>query len=140
MGFEFFSSAPGIGTSNVSISAPAEADIETASSKKTHPIEIMVDVKEEKQAAQKATPAKMITVVIRNSGDQARDNLRLRRLHGLLISYPGNDRFAFYVVELNRGYQLEFPNDTTQISSELLSRLEQIVGSENVITEEITYQ
>jgi DNA polymerase-3 subunit alpha len=122
------------------VSAPVEAAAAPLPSDDVNPIEMLVDVKEEKPESRKNAPNKMITVVVRHSGDQARDNLRLRRIHGLLISYPGKDRFAFYVVEGSNGYQLEFPNDSTNISSELLKRLEHIVGAENVITEEITYQ
>ena len=58
----------------------------------------------------------------------------------MLISYPGNDRFAFYVIERNRGYRLEFPNDTTNINGELRSRLENLISIENVIIEPITFQ
>jgi DNA polymerase-3 subunit alpha len=82
----------------------------------------------------------MITVVLRSLDDKARDILRIRRIHGMLISYPGNDQFALYVIERSRGYRLEFPNDTTGINEELLARLEGIVGKENVIVEPITYQ
>ncbi len=83
---------------------------------------------------------RLATIVLRNFADLSRDNLRMRRVHGMLISYPGIDRFAFYVIERERGYRIEFPNDTTQISSEMIDRIEAIVGKENVIIEEITYQ
>lgn len=85
-------------------------------------------------------PPRMITVVIRPSGDKTRDALRLRRIHGTLISFPGEDRFALYVVERGRGYVLEFPNFTTGICDELLAQLKKMVGSENVRLEEITIQ
>jgi DNA polymerase-3 subunit alpha len=83
---------------------------------------------------------RMATVVLRNFADLSRDNLRMRRVHGMLISYPGIDRFAFYVIERERGYRIEFPNDTTHISSDMIARIEAIVGKENVIIEEITFQ
>ena len=41
----------------------------------------------------------MITVLFRTTGDKTRDVLRLRRIHGIITSYPGNDRFAFHVFE-----------------------------------------
>jgi DNA polymerase-3 subunit alpha len=82
----------------------------------------------------------MITIVLRAMGDKPRDILRMRRIYGMLISYPGNDRFAFYVIERDRGYRFEFPNDTTSFSDELLARLEDVVGEGNVIFEPITYQ
>ena len=54
----------------------------------------------------------MLTIVLRPTGDKARDVLRLRRIHGIITSYPGNDRFAFRVTERSRSYIMEFPNFT----------------------------
>jgi hypothetical protein len=84
-------------------------------------------------------PIKMVTVHIDGSGDHARDILRIRRIYGMLISYPGNDRFTFQVTERQRSHMLEFPNDTTGINEELQSRLFDLLGSEKVRVEEITY-
>jgi len=82
----------------------------------------------------------MVTVVMRSSGDKTRDVLRLRRIHGTVMTYPGNDRFAFQVFERGRGYLVEFPNFTTGMCQELVSRLNLLVGSENVRVEQITFQ
>jgi hypothetical protein len=82
----------------------------------------------------------MITVVLRSTEDKTRDVLRIRRIHGTLMSYPGNDRFAFQVYERGRGYQVEFPNFTTGLCAELVSRLNLLLGSENVRVEKITFQ
>ncbi len=82
----------------------------------------------------------MITVVLRSTGDKTRDVLRLRRIHGTIMSYPGRDRFAFRVFERNRFYLLEFPNFTTGVSPELISRLGVLVGPENITIEPITFQ
>jgi DNA polymerase-3 subunit alpha len=82
---------------------------------------------------------RMITVVLRASGDKARDVLRLRRIHGTIMSFPGSDRFAIQVFEQGRGYRMEFPNDTTGMCPELISRLHGLVGSENVRVEPITF-
>jgi hypothetical protein len=90
--------------------------------------------------AQREGQLRMVTVVMRSSGDKARDNLRIRRIYGTFISYPGNDRFAFYVLEGKRGYLLEFPNDTTGYCKELHSHLVTIAGVENVRVEPITFQ
>jgi DNA polymerase-3 subunit alpha len=89
---------------------------------------------------EEASESQMATIVLRSTGDKARDILRLRRVYGILISEPGNDRFAFYVIERDRGYRFEFPNDTTSISKELQIRLENVVGDGNVIVEPITFQ
>ena len=82
----------------------------------------------------------MITVVMRSTRDKTRDVLRMRRIHGTVMSYPGNDRFAFHVFEQGHGYLVEFPNFTTQLCPELISRLRLLVGSENVRIEAITFQ
>jgi DNA polymerase III subunit alpha len=82
----------------------------------------------------------MITVVMRSSGDKTRDVLRVRRIYGLVMSYPGSDRFAFHVFERGQGYLLEFPNFTTGHCSELVVKLQQLVGAENIRIEKITFQ
>ena len=82
----------------------------------------------------------MLTLVMRSLGDKERDILRMRRVYGMLISDPGPDRFAFYVIERNRGYRLEFPSDTTHLTDELRRKLEQLMSAENVIVEPITIQ
>lgn len=83
---------------------------------------------------------KMLTLYLRASRDRARDILHMRRVHGTLISYPGQDRFTFYVIEGRSGYLLEFPNDTTHYNEELKQRLEELVGSNNIRVETITFQ
>lgn len=83
---------------------------------------------------------RMLRVVLRSCGDHVRDILRIRRIHGMLISYPGRDQFSFYVIEGKRGYLLEFPNDTIGINEALKARLKELVGPENVRIEPITYQ
>jgi hypothetical protein len=82
----------------------------------------------------------MITIVLRATGDKTRDVLRMRRIHGIASTYPGNDRLAFHVFERGLGYLVEFPNFTTGWSPELISRLNFLVGSENVRVEPITFQ
>ena len=91
------------------------------------------------QSERKGTP-QMLTLVMRSLGDKERDILRMRRVYGMLISDPGPDRFAFYVIERNRGYRLEFPSDTTHLTDELRRKLEQLMSAENVIVEPITIQ
>jgi DNA polymerase-3 subunit alpha len=81
----------------------------------------------------------MITVMVRSSGDKTRDVLRLRRIHGTIMSFPGNDRFALHVFERGRGYLLEFPNFTTGWCPELVARLNFLVGADNVRVEPITF-
>ena len=82
----------------------------------------------------------MITVVMRSSGDKTRDVLRVRRIYGLVMSYPGSDRFAFHVFERGQGYLVEFPNFTTGYCSELVAKLQQLVGADNIRIDKITFQ
>ena len=84
--------------------------------------------------------ARMVTVVLRSSGDKTRDVLRLRRIHGILMSYPGEDRFALQVYERGRFYLLEFPNFSCGICQELVDRLAPLVGRENLRVETLRYQ
>ena len=82
----------------------------------------------------------MITIVLRPSGDAVRDQLRLRRIYGTMITYPGNDRFAFHIFEQGRGYLIEFPNNTTRYCSDLVEALRKFVAPENIFLEPITFQ
>jgi DNA polymerase-3 subunit alpha len=83
---------------------------------------------------------RMLTIALRSTGDKTRDVLRLRRIHGMITTYPGNDRFAFHVFERGRGYLLEFPNFTFGLNPELFERLKSLLGAENLRVETITFQ
>jgi hypothetical protein len=82
----------------------------------------------------------MITVILRPREDKTRDKLLLRRIFGIMISYPGDDRFAFHIFERGRGHLLEFPNLTTGLCPELIAQLNELVGSNNMRVEPITFQ
>jgi len=75
--------------------------------------------------------ARLLTLVMRSTGDRRRDALRMRRVHGLLRSYPGEDRFAFQIYEASRKYFLEFPNSTTGYCVELHTQLLDLLGEGN---------
>ncbi len=81
----------------------------------------------------------MATVVFHPRKDKIRDNLRLRQVYGTFISYPGNDKFAFQIFEGEQSHLIEFPDATTNLNDELIRRLRDIVGKENVQVEKITY-
>jgi DNA polymerase-3 subunit alpha len=83
---------------------------------------------------------RMVTVMLRPSDDKVRDNLRIRQIYGTLITYPGKDRFAFQVFERGKGYIIEFPNFTTGLCPELLSRLKSFIPDENLRIEPVTFQ
>jgi DNA polymerase-3 subunit alpha len=77
----------------------------------------------------------LVTIILRNRGDTMRDKLRLRQIYGTLISYPGQDRFAFQIIENEQTHLLEFPNASTKISKNLLNQLRDMLGRENVQVE-----
>ena len=77
----------------------------------------------------------LITVILKNRGDLMRDKLRLRQVYGTLISYPGNDRFAFQIIEKDQAHLLEFPNASTKISKNLINQLRDMLGRDNVQVE-----
>jgi len=85
-------------------------------------------------------PPKQITVILRSTGDKDRDKRRIKTLYGTLISFHGRDRFSFHVFENGKGHLIDFPNDTTRIDAELLSRLKKLMGEESWRVEEIRFQ
>jgi hypothetical protein len=75
---------------------------------------------------------RLVTVILRSTGDKVRDARRMRRVHGLLNSYPGSDPFVFDVYESSRRYSLEFPNSSTGFCAELRTQLEGLLGTGSV--------
>src|SRR6185436_942608 len=63
------------------------------------------------QPASTPSEPRCIVVTIKSSGDKKHDARKMRRIHGLLTSYPDEDRFEFRIYEHDqRKYQLRFPN------------------------------
>jgi len=85
-------------------------------------------------------PPRMLTIILRSTNNKDRDVRRLKRIHGIVRSYPGRDKFSFMVFETGRRFLLEFPNDTTAICSELIRKLIELVGEGNVTVEQIKIQ
>jgi DNA polymerase-3 subunit alpha len=81
----------------------------------------------------------LITIILKNRGDTMRDKLRLRQIYGTLISYPGQDRFAFQISENDQSHLLEFPNASTKISKNLINQLRDMLGRENVQVEKYLF-
>ncbi len=84
--------------------------------------------------------ARMVVVLLRSTGDQQRDARRMRRVHGLLTSYPGKDRFVFQIFEASRRYHLEFPSSTTGYCSELHTQLLTFLGEGSIKVEPLRIQ
>ena len=68
-------------------------------------------------------------ITITRTGEQERDSERLGKLHNLLQSYEGDDRFSLYLVSDGRRVQLEFPNATTGYSPALKAALIEMLGA-----------
>jgi len=79
-------------------------------------------------------------VLLRPTGDRERDKRRIRILHSTLTSFKGRDKFSFHIFEGNKGTLIDFPNDTTRIYPELLTKLKKLMGEESWRIEEITFQ
>jgi len=78
--------------------------------------------------AQEQKAPRIITIALKSTGDRKRDRLRVSRIHGLMTSFPGEDRFVLSVFEAERRYDLEFPNHTTGLCSELEGQLIDLLG------------
>lgn len=91
------------------------------------------------EARQEGQPPRLITLTLHPSGDSERDRRRLRNVYFILMSKPGNDRFQFQIFEGGRGHLIDFPNDTTCITPDLLKRLRNLLGEECWRIEEITF-
>jgi DNA polymerase-3 subunit alpha len=90
--------------------------------------------------AEDARQPRMVTVILRATGDAQRDRRRLVRVHGLLVSAPGKDRFSLLIFEGTHHFLIDFPNDTTCVTPDLLRKLRDMVGDENLRVETIKIQ
>ena len=82
-------------------------------------------------------PPRLITVAVKPNGSMERDKRRLKNIHGVLISFPGKDRFSLQIFEGEKGHLIDFPNYNTRICDEMLARLKTVLGSEDWRIEEI---
>ena len=81
----------------------------------------------------------LLTILLKNRGDTMRDKLRLRQVYGTLISYPGEDRFTFQIIENEQSHLLEFPNASTNVTKELINHLRDMLGRDNVQVEKYLF-
>ncbi len=81
-------------------------------------------------AAPPAGPPGLVVVRFERSGDAARDRRRLNHIHGLLVSYPGTDRFRIVLCGRERDVCMDFPNHTTGYSEALVAELRALPGVE----------
>lgn len=75
----------------------------------------------------------MMTIILRaNRNESDRGRMQMKRVVNVLRSYPGKDKFGLMIFENGKRVDLEFPNDTTGYCSELMQRLKEMVGEDNV--------
>ncbi|MBZ0281473.1 MAG: DNA polymerase III subunit alpha [Anaerolineae bacterium] len=79
-----------------------------------------------------SVPERWLMIYLKRSEDTDKDRRRLARLHGILVSYPGKDRFTIVIEDRKQAYKMEFPNHTTSDCEELRRDLESIVGIDNI--------
>jgi hypothetical protein len=84
--------------------------------------------------------SQQITVHWYSTSNRERDKRRIKLVYSTLISFYGRDKFTFQIFENGKGHLIDFPNDTTRVCPELLSRLKKILGEENWRIEEITFE
>jgi DNA polymerase-3 subunit alpha len=87
-----------------------------------------------------SAPPQLISILLRPSGNPERDRRRIKHIYGILISYPGSDRFSFRIFENGKGYLLDFPNDTTRVCPDMLERLKRLIGEDSWRVEPLVYQ
>ena len=92
------------------------------------------------QTEDRASSPQQITVLLRPTDDWERNKRRIKILHSTLISFKGHDRFSFQIFEDGKGHLIDFPNDTTRVCPEMLTRLKNLMGEESWRIEEITFQ
>jgi len=106
----------------------------------TQPSPMRYLVSPQPEAGEGLGEIRMVKLILRSTGDKNRDVIRLRRVHGLLRSTPGRDKFALMLFEGGSRFLIEFPNETTGISTDLLRSLTFMVGEGNVLVETIKLQ
>ena len=75
--------------------------------------------------------AHKLVVSIKICGELDKDLRRIRHIHGLLSSHPGDFHFAFSVAESGQTYEIDFPNDSTDLNDALVEDLSRLVGKDN---------
>ncbi len=73
-----------------------------------------------------------IYITLDSCGEKHQDVRRLIRLHDILISRPGRDRFAFRVKENGYHVEVDFPNATTGLTDILIRKLQKLMGEQNI--------
>ncbi len=81
---------------------------------------------------------KLLTIIIKREPDNPIESIirKMKRVHGLITSYPGRDQFAFLIKEGGKTNLVEFPDTMTNICEELLSKIRKEIGEKNIQIED----
>lgn len=71
-----------------------------------------------------------LVITIQSCGEVEKDMRRIKHLHGYLSSHPGEVRFSFCISEAEKTYEIDFPNDSTELSESLMNELSRFVGGD----------
>jgi hypothetical protein len=85
-----------------------------------------------KTKSEEGVQPRIAVIILHATGDKTRDVRRLRRIHGALVSNPGQDHFSFQVFENNRSFVLDFPNESTGLTPQLITYLVEQAGEGNL--------
>ena len=79
-----------------------------------------------------------MTIIIKREPDNPIESIirKMKRVHGLITSYPGRDQFAFLIKEGGKTNLVEFPDTMTNICEELLSKIRKEIGEKNIQIED----
>jgi hypothetical protein len=92
------------------------------------------------KSGEETNPPQQITILVHLTEERERNKRRIKVLHSTLISFKGRDRFSFHIFEGGKGTLIDFPNDTTRVCPEMLTRLRNLMGEESWRVEEITFE
>jgi len=76
--------------------------------------------------------AKRIVITLPPSENVDEGRRQFKRVYDALISHPGDDRFMVDIVERDQHYKLDFPNDTTHYSDELMQQLLKFISADSI--------
>jgi len=79
----------------------------------------------------------MVTVTLLSSGEAIKDQRRIQRIHGALISHHGRDHFNLLIKENGHSFLMEFPNDSTHVCPELMDALLKVVNESEIRIESL---
>ncbi len=76
--------------------------------------------------------ARHLHITLRRTGDRQQDRQRASEVYALLQRHPGNDRFTLFVVHGGNRVQIDFPNATTRLTTDLAQSLTAMLGRDAV--------